>query len=58
MVSILKAGLSAWFPIFAIQTLTFILVITIALAIGAISAIFPVQKAMRMRIVDGLRTVD
>ena len=58
MVSVMKAGLSQWFPIFSIQTLTFILVAIVALGIGAIAAVFPVQKAIRMRIVDGLRTVE
>jgi len=58
VVNLMKAALGAWFPVFAVQTLTFILVLTIALAIGAISSIFPVKKALGMRIVDGLRTID
>lgn len=58
VVNVLKAGLSAWFPIFKIQPVTWILVVALAIAIGLISSAFPVLKAMRMRIVDGLRVVD
>lgn len=58
MVNVMKAGLSAWFPIFTVQPLTWILVVMIAVAIGLVAAIFPVQKALRMRIIDGLRVVD
>lgn len=58
MVSVLKAGLSAWFPVFKIQPLTWILVVALAIAIGLISSAFPVLRAMRTRIVDGLRVVD
>ena len=58
IVNVLKAGLSAWFPVFKIQPLTWILVVTLAIAIGLVSSAFPVLRAMRMRIVDGLRVVD
>ncbi len=58
IVNLLKAGLSAWFPVFKIQPLTWILVVSLAIAIGLIASAFPVLKAMRTRIVDGLRVVD
>ncbi len=58
IVNVLKAGLSAWFPVFKIQPLTWILVVALAIIIGLIASAFPVIKAMRMRIVDGLRVVD
>ena len=58
IVNVLKAGLSAWFPVFKIQPLTWILVVALAIVIGLIASAFPVIKAMRMRIVDGLRVVD
>ena len=58
MVNVMKAGLSAWFPVFKIQPLTWILVVALAVAIGLVSSAFPVLRAMRTRIVDGLRVVD
>lgn len=58
MVNVMRAGLSAWFPVFKIQPLTWILVVALAVAIGLISSAFPVLRAMRTRIVDGLRVVD
>lgn len=58
IVDVMKAGLSAWFPVFKVQPLTWILVVSLAIAIGLIASAFPVLKAMRMRIVDGLRVVD
>ena len=58
VVNVLKAGLSAWFPVFKIQPLTWIMVVSLAIAIGLVASAFPVLKAMRTRIVDGLRVVD
>lgn len=58
VVNVLKAGLSAWFPVFKIQPLTWILVVSLAVVIGLVASAFPVLKAMRTRIVDGLRVVD
>ncbi len=58
MVNMMKAGLSQWFPVFTVQPATWILVVALAIAIGLIAAIFPLQKAVRMRIIDGLRIVD
>jgi putative ABC transport system permease protein len=58
IVNVLRAGLSAWFPVFKIQPLTWIMVVSLAIAIGLVASAFPVLKAMRTRIVDGLRVVD
>ncbi len=58
VVNVLKAGLSAWFPVFKIQPLTWVMVVSLAIAIGLVASAFPVLKAMRTRIVDGLRIVD
>lgn len=58
IVDVMKAGLSAWFPVFKVQPLTWVLVVSLAIVIGLIASAFPVLKAMRMRIVDGLRVVD
>jgi putative ABC transport system permease protein len=56
--SIVKAGVSQWFPIFGITTTTFVLVVVVAIVIGLLASIFPAQRAVRMKIVDGLRVVD
>ena len=46
-----------YFPIFNIETATFIMAGVSALLIGVIAAVFPVQKALRTTIVDGFRHV-
>jgi putative ABC transport system permease protein len=56
--NIVKAGVSQWFPVFGITTTTFILVLSVAVLIGLLASIFPTQRAVRMKIVDGLRVVD
>jgi len=47
----------AWFPIFYIEPSTIILAGTSALIVGVIAAVFPVQRALRTPIVEGLRFV-
>jgi putative ABC transport system permease protein len=56
--NIVKAGVSQWFPIFTVTTVTFVLVTSVAILIGLLASIFPAQRAVRMKIVDGLRVVD
>jgi putative ABC transport system permease protein len=46
-----------FFPIFNLEDITVILAVSSALLIGIVSAIFPVQKALRTKIVDGFRFV-
>jgi putative ABC transport system permease protein len=46
-----------FFPIFQIEPITVILAVTAAITIGIISAIFPIQRALSTRIVDGFRFV-
>lgn len=46
-----------FFPIFNLEPITIIFAISSALLIGVISAIFPIQKALRTKIVDGFRFV-
>jgi putative ABC transport system permease protein len=45
------------FPFFYITPTTLILAATAALFIGLVASIFPIQRALRTRIVDGLRFV-
>ena len=45
------------FPVFQLEPVTIILAVSAALLIGIAAAIFPVQRAMRMQIVEGFRFV-
>jgi len=51
-------AISNFFPIFKIETATIILTICAAFLVGIVSALFPIARAVRMRIVDGLRVVE
>lgn len=46
-----------FFPIFHLEPVTVILACTSALLIGILSAIFPIQRALKTNIVDGFRFV-
>jgi putative ABC transport system permease protein len=46
-----------WFPIFQIEPITIILAVGSAILIGFAAAIFPIQKALRTKIVEGFRFV-
>jgi putative ABC transport system permease protein len=46
-----------WFPIFQVEPVTIILAVTAIVTIGIISSLFPVQRALRTKIVEGLRFV-
>ena len=45
------------FPVFEVSTETVVLQIACAIAVGAIAAALPAQRAARVRIVDGLRAI-
>jgi putative ABC transport system permease protein len=45
----------SFFPIFNIEPITVILAASSALVVGIIASIFPIQRALTTRIVDGLR---
>lgn len=47
----------SWFPIFYVEPSTIVLAGLSALLVGVLASIFPVQKAIRTSIVDGLRFV-
>ena len=51
-------AMSAYFPVFKTEMLVYITSFIIAIAVGIIASIFPIQRAVRIRIVDGLRVVD
>jgi putative ABC transport system permease protein len=46
-----------FFPVFEVEPITIILAISAAVIIGIVSAIFPIQRALSTRIVDGFRFV-
>jgi putative ABC transport system permease protein len=46
-----------FFPIFNVETITVVLAVSCALFVGIVSSIFPIQRALTTRIVDGLRHV-
>lgn len=55
---VIGVALSIYFPGFTADALTYILCFVSALLVGLISAVFPIQRALRIKIVDGLRVVD
>ncbi len=46
-----------FFPVFFIEPITIVLSITAVMLIGVLSSIFPIRKAVQMKIVDGFRFV-
>lgn len=44
-----------WFPIFNVETITIILSCGLAVLVGLLASIFPIQRAVSTKIVDGLR---
>ncbi len=46
-----------FFPVFQIEPITVILAVSAAVIIGIVSAIFPIQRALTTKIVDGFRFV-
>jgi putative ABC transport system permease protein len=56
--NIVKSAVAMWFPVFVVTPATFVIVICVALLVGLLAAIFPAQRVVRMKIVDGLRVVD
>jgi putative ABC transport system permease protein len=54
----ISIAISNFFPVFKLQSITIILAIAASFLVGIASAVFPVVRAVRMRIVDGLRVVE
>lgn len=52
--SVLPKG---WFPIFNVETTTMVLAGAAALLVGVAASLFPIQRAVKTRIVDGLRQI-
>ncbi|MCI0707559.1 MAG: ABC transporter permease [Ignavibacteriae bacterium] len=47
----------SWFPIFYVEPVTYVLAGTSAVLVGIAAALFPIQRAVKTSIVDGLRFV-
>lgn len=58
IVGLVRTGLSNFFPVFPLETITVILAASAALVVGLGAAVFPTFKALRTSIVDGLRIID
>jgi putative ABC transport system permease protein len=46
-----------FFPIFNVETVTIVMAVGVALLAGVVAALFPSFRAVRMKIVDGLRAI-
>ncbi|MDP2207259.1 MAG: ABC transporter permease [Bacteroidota bacterium] len=58
MVSGFEAALpKGWFPIFYIEPITLILASSAAVLVGVLAAMFPIQRTLTTKIVDGLRQI-
>ncbi|MCI0531773.1 MAG: ABC transporter permease [candidate division Zixibacteria bacterium] len=51
-------AISVFFPIFEVESLTLILAVLASIFVGIAAAIFPVSRAVRIPIVEGLRVVE
>ena len=46
-----------WFPVFNVEPITLILACSSAVLVGIVAAIFPIQRTLSTKIVDGLRQI-
>lgn len=46
-----------WFPVFNLEPITMMLAGVSALTVGVMASLFPIQRALRTKIVDGLRHI-
>jgi len=51
-------AMSIYFPGYQVGVETYFIVVAAAFVVGCLAAIFPIQRALSIRIVDGLRVVD
>ncbi len=58
LANVIGIGLSTFLPVFQISTWTFIASFAAAIIVGILAAIYPIQRALGVTIVDGLRVVD
>jgi ABC-type antimicrobial peptide transport system permease subunit len=53
-----RVAMSQYFPGFTTDSFTFLLSFGTAVMVGFLAAVFPITRAIRMKIVDALRVVD
>ncbi len=53
----IAVALRAWFPVFPIERQTLVMAASAALGCGIVAAVFPISRAIHIKIVDGLRRV-
>ncbi|MDI6765314.1 MAG: ABC transporter permease [Bacteroidota bacterium] len=46
-----------WFPIFNVENITLILASSAAILVGVLASVFPIQRTLNTKIVDGLRQI-
>lgn len=51
-------AMSIYFPGYHVGTDTYVIVVAAAFIVGCLAAIFPIQRALSIKIIDGLRVVD
>ena len=56
--TVVGVAVGGYFPGYHTDLLNYLLCVIIAFAVGCIASLFPIQRALRIRIVDGLRVVD
>ncbi|UCD16669.1 MAG: ABC transporter permease, partial [Candidatus Zixiibacteriota bacterium] len=56
--NVVAVALSIYFAGFQADTLTYLSCIIGTFIVGIVASFFPIQRALRIKIVDGLRVVD
>jgi putative ABC transport system permease protein len=51
-------ALSIYFPGYHVGLETYVIVVAAAVIVGCLAALFPIQRALSIKIIDGLRVVD
>jgi len=56
--NVVAVSLSIYFPGFQADLFTYMMCILGAFVVSIVASIFPIQRALRIKIVEGLRVVD
>jgi putative ABC transport system permease protein len=58
MANLVETAMANYMPIFAVPPLAVVMAAAIAIVVGLVAGIAPTVRAVRIRIVDGLRVVE
>jgi putative ABC transport system permease protein len=58
LANVIAVAMANFFPIFSVPSSAYIYAAIISLLVGGVAALLPTLRAVRMKIVDGLRVVD